>query len=70
MMTTTWLAGGATARARRDSTTDRRLRPAVALLAALLLAVSMAITACDPNASYPVQAAYTPPGPYATTTGI
>ena len=34
-----------------------------------MLALPIAVTACDSGASYPVQAAYTPPGPYATTTG-
>ena len=68
-MTTTWLARGATIRTAGPGTAARRLRSVVALLAALMLAAS--ITACDPPvASYPVQAAYTPPGPYATTTGI
>ena len=68
-MTTTWAADGAAIRTPCPGTAARRLRPAVALLAALMLAVSMAITACDPSTSYPVQAAYTPPGPFATTTG-
>src|ERR1051326_2670785 len=27
------------------------------------------VTACDPSASYPVQASFAAPGPYATTTG-
>ena len=47
----------------------RRARLAAALLAVLLLAAPAGITACDPGTAYPVQAAYTPPGPYATTTG-
>ena len=34
-----------------------------------MLAMLTGITACDPPASYPIQAAYSPPGPYATTTG-
>jgi hypothetical protein len=70
MMTTPWPADGVAIRTPCERTAGRRLRRAVALLAALLLAVSMAITACDPSTSYPVQAAYTPPGPYATTTGL
>ena len=67
-MTTTWPAGGATARLPGEGTAARRLRLAAALLTAVMLAVSMTITACDPSTSYPIQAAYTPPGPYATTT--
>ena len=54
-MTTTWAADGAAIRTPCPGTAARRLRPAVALLAALMLAVSMAITACDPSTSYPVQ---------------
>ncbi len=44
---------------------------AAALLAALMLALVTGITACDPgqHGRYPIQAAYTRPGPYATTTG-
>ncbi len=64
-MTTTWPAGGAAVRPPGEGTAARRLRLAAALLTAVMLAVSMAITACDPSTSYPVQAAYTPPGPYA-----
>ena len=37
--------------------------------AALLLVMLTGITACGHHASYPVQAAYTRPGPYTTTTG-
>jgi hypothetical protein len=37
--------------------------------AAVMLATLTGITACDPSASYPVQANFAPPGPYATTTG-
>jgi hypothetical protein len=48
----------------------RWLRLVAALPAAVLLAASTAITACDPGPSYPVQAAYTPAGPHATTTGV
>ena len=43
--------------------------PAAVMLAAVMLAASIGITGCDPGPSYPVQAAYTPAGPYATTTG-
>jgi hypothetical protein len=37
--------------------------------AAVMLATLTGITACDPSASYPVQASFADPGPYATTTG-
>jgi hypothetical protein len=37
--------------------------------AAVMLATLTGITACDPSASYPVQASFATPGPYATTTG-
>jgi hypothetical protein len=39
--------------------------------AALTLALVIGIAACDPghHGRYPIQAAYTRPGPYATTTG-
>jgi hypothetical protein len=39
------------------------------LAAALILATLSGLTACDHHGSYPVQAAYAKPGPYATTTG-
>ena len=39
------------------------------LAAGLLLATLSGLTGCDHGASYPVQSAYTKPGPYATTTG-
>lgn len=35
--------------------------------AAVVLATLTGITACDPSGSYPVQAAFSPAGPYATT---
>jgi pimeloyl-ACP methyl ester carboxylesterase len=41
--------------------------PVAAVL--LLLGLLTGITACGHHASYPVQAAYTQPGPYSTTTG-
>lgn len=41
-----------------------------ASLAAVMVVASLSgLTSCDGGASYPVQAAYTKPGPYATTTG-
>src|SRR6266480_2111481 len=48
-----------------------RPRLAATLPAALMLAVVTGITACGPSdhGQYPVQAAYTRPGPFATTTG-
>jgi hypothetical protein len=39
------------------------------LVPGLLLATLSGLPACDHEASYPVQAAYAQPGPYATTTG-
>jgi len=55
----------------RATVAARRPRLAVALPAALMLAVVAGTTACDPghHGRYPIQAAYTRPGPYATTTG-
>ncbi len=47
---------------------SRRPRVAAALAAALALA-SLTGAARQPGVSYPVQGAFTPPGPYATTTG-
>jgi pimeloyl-ACP methyl ester carboxylesterase len=46
----------------------RRARVAAALSAAMMLA-TLTGAARQPAISYPVQAAFTPPGPYATTTG-
>ena len=43
-------------------------RVAAALSAALMLA-TLTGAASNPGVSYPVQAAFTPPGPYGTTTG-
>jgi hypothetical protein len=37
--------------------------------AAVMLATLTGITGCDPSGSYPVQASFATPGPYATTTG-
>lgn len=60
------IPAGVANRARRF-TTSRRLRVAAALSAPLMLA---ALTgAARQPLSYPVQAAFTPPGPYATATG-
>jgi predicted dienelactone hydrolase len=39
------------------------------LAAAVVVASLSGLTSCDGGASYPVQDAYTKPGPYATTTG-
>ena len=61
------LPAGIPARARRF-TASRRSRVAAALSAALMLA-TLTGAARQPAVSYPVQAAFTPPGPYATTTG-
>ena len=63
------LPAGAPIRARRGTAAGRRPWLAAAAPAALLLAMLTGITACGPGTGYPVQAAYTPPGPYATTTG-
>ena len=60
-----------TARARRMAA-SRGPRVATALAAAALMAVltaSLTGAARQPITLYPVQAAFTPPGPYATTTG-
>jgi hypothetical protein len=60
-------AGRPADRARRF-TASRPLRVAAALSAALMLA-TLTGAARQPAVSYPVQAAFTPPGPYATATG-
>ena len=52
----------------RRFTASRPLRVAAALSAALILA-TLTGAARQPAVSYPVQAAFTPPGPYATATG-
>jgi len=52
----------------RRFTASRRLRVAAALPAALVLAM-LTGAARQPVVSYPVQATFTPPGPYITTTG-
>ncbi len=62
-------AAAVTIRVSRAVAAARRPWLAVALPAAVLLMASAGSTACDPGARYPVQAAFTPPGPYATTTG-
>ena len=61
------LPAGIPARTRRFAAA-RRARVAAALSAALMLA-TLTGAARQPAVSYPVQAAFTPPGPYATTTG-
>src|SRR5580704_14371004 len=61
------LPAGIPDRARRF-TASRRARVAAALSAAVMLA-TLTGAARQPVVSYPVQAAFTPPGPYATTTG-
>ena len=63
------LPAGVPIRACRGTAAGRRPWLAAAAPAALLLAMLTGITACGPGTGYPVQAAYTPPGPYATTTG-
>jgi len=47
-----------------------RWRRLLVALSAAMVVVSMGIMGCDPGSSYPVQAAYAPAGPYATTTGV
>jgi len=54
---------------RRTVVTGRRAG-AAALSAALLVGPLMGVAAAAPAISYPVQAAYTPTGPYATATGV
>jgi hypothetical protein len=54
---------GRTSRGYRVVAAARRVRVATVLLAAA------GIAGCGSGDHYPVQAAYTPPGPYATTTG-
>jgi hypothetical protein len=55
----------------RKTVAAGRPRPAGVWPAALMLALLAGVTACDPphHGPYPVQAAYTRPGPYATATG-
>ncbi len=43
---------------------------ALVSLAAVMLAASIGIIGCGTGSSYPVQAAYRPAGPFATTTGV
>ena len=61
------LPAGLPARTRRF-TASRHARVAAALSATLMLA-TLTGAARQPGVSYPVLAAFTPPGPYATTTG-
>lgn len=69
------LPPGVPVRICRGISAARRPWLAVALSAAFMLALLIGITGCDHDdhgghgARYPVQAAYTPPGPYGTTTG-
>jgi hypothetical protein len=60
-------AAGIPADRARCLTASRALRVAAALSAALMLA-ALAGAARQPAVGYPVQAAFTPPGPYATAT--
>jgi hypothetical protein len=53
----------------RRFTQSRRLRVAAALSAAALMLATLTGAACQPAVGYPVQAAFTPPGPYGTATG-
>ncbi len=62
------LPAGTPIRTRRRFAVARGPRVAAALSAALMLA-TLTGAASQPGVSYPVQAAFTPPGPYATTTG-
>ena len=55
------------AAARRRGVTAMLLAPA---LLVVWLTVGAGIAAAAPRTMYPVQAAYTPPGPYRTTTGV
>jgi hypothetical protein len=59
----------------RPAVAAARPRAVTAILLVPVLAVMMptagaGIASGAPGTSYPVQAAYTPPGPYATTTGV
>jgi pimeloyl-ACP methyl ester carboxylesterase len=62
---------GGIARARHAIVAGHRPRFAAALSAFVVLAAPIGVTECDlgSGSSYPVQAAYTRAGPYATTTG-
>jgi hypothetical protein len=61
------LPAGLSIRTGRRLAVARRVRVAAALSAALMLA-TLTGAARQPAVSYPVQAAFTPSGPYATTT--
>jgi len=69
-MTAVRFAAGVSIRACREAVAACRPARAAALPAALTLALA-GVTACGPGhqGRYPVQAAYTRPGPYATATG-
>src|SRR5260370_7293135 len=71
MMTAIRFPAGMSIRACREPVAACRPLLAAALPAALTLVMVPGITACDPHhhGRSPVQAAYTLPGPYATTTG-
>ena len=62
-------AAGVPADLARGFTASRPLRVAAALSAALMVAALTSAAARQPAVSYPVEAAFTPPGPYATATG-
>jgi hypothetical protein len=67
-MAFTRLPAGLSIRIRLSLATSRGARVAAALSAVLILA-TLTGAARQPAVSYPVQAAFTPTGPYATTTG-
>jgi len=67
-MAATRLPAGLPIRTYRRFAAAGRPRVAAALSAALMLA-TLTGAASNPAVSYPAQAAFTPPGPYATTTG-
>jgi hypothetical protein len=63
------LSRAGTARYARRFTASRPLRVAAVLSAAALMLATLTGAARQPAVRYPVQAAFTPPGPYATATG-
>jgi hypothetical protein len=69
MMNISRVARVAVRNGRRAAVTGRRAGTA-ALSAVLLLGPLTGVAAAAPASSYPVQAAYTPAGPYATLTGV
>jgi len=70
-MAATRLPAGMSVRACRETVAAYRPRLPAAVSASLTLALVIGIAACDPghHGRSPIQAAYTRPGPYATTTG-